>query len=167
MASIFSIISLALVIVLIAACAQRNALWQKKKNGIFRCKRPNCEICISYLQECTSFVTSNGKEWSVRTHITCRSKNVVYYLKCLSCDEATTYAGQTNNLRKRINNHISECKSGKTSDIFDKHVFVCNKQQRIPSFKLYVFLEVFDNSLLDSYENYIHRNRHDTMNRGT
>ena len=72
-----------------------------KPNGIFLCGRSNCKICKFYLQPCTSFMTSNGTEWTVQSHITCHSKFVIYFLKCLSCGEIETYSGKTNDLRKR------------------------------------------------------------------
>ena len=133
--------------------------------GIITCTRPNCDICIYYLQPCTSFVTANNTEWIVRSRITCHSKNVIYYLKCLSCNEATTYGGQAEVLRARTNNHISHCRTGNTSCKFDLHVRECNPELIEPFFKLYVFVELADKSLLDSYEKYIHNGNHDTMNR--
>lgn len=133
--------------------------------GIITCTRPNCKICSSYLQPCTSFMTSNNVEWFVRRRITCHSKNVIYFLKCLSCDEKVTYSGKTNILRKRTNTHISGCRTGRTTDIFDLHVFECNPQHNEPFFKLYVFVELSDTKFLDSYEKYIHSCNYDTMNR--
>jgi hypothetical protein len=135
-----------------------------KPNGIFLCGRSNCDICKFYLQPCISFMTSNNTEWTVQSHITCHSKNVIYFLKCLSCEESTTYSGKTNHLRNRTNNHISECRSGITTDKFDKHVFECNKRGTEPFFKMYVFVELMDTTLLDEYEKYIHKCNFDTMN---
>ena len=86
-------------------------------------------------------------------------------LKCVSCDESTTYSGKTKNLRKRINNNISHCRTGNTDDQFDEHVRRCNNDLSEPFFKVYIFLEVLDEKLLDSYENYFHSNNHDIMNR--
>ncbi len=133
--------------------------------GIFTCSRPNCNICKFYLQQCTSFICANNKEWFVRSHITCHSKNVIYYLKCSSCNGATTYSGKAGITRQRINNHISDCRTGNTTDIFDLHVFECNPHHIEPFFELYIFLELSDSKLMDSYEKYIHRGNYDTMNR--
>ena len=130
-----------------------------KPNGIFL-----CGICNYHLQPCTSFMTSNGTEWTVQSHITCHSKFVIYFLKCLSCDETTTYSGRTNDLRKRTNNHITECRSGKNTDRFDRHVHNCNKRGTEPAFKMYVFIELMDITLLEEYEKYIHKSGFDTMN---
>ena len=138
---------------------------QRKENGIFTCSRSNCELCKSYLQPCSSFITSRNYEWFIRSHITCHSKNVIYFLKCLTCDEKTTYSGKTNNLRNRTNVHISGCRTGRTTDIFDLHVFECNSRHVEPFFKMYVFIELMNDSLLDAYERYVHENGHDTMNK--
>ena len=133
--------------------------------GIFTCTRPNCYICKFYLKPCKSFMCSNGKEWFVRSHITCQSRNTIYFLKCISCNFSTTYSGKATTTRGRTNNHISECRTGRGSDIFDKHVFECNTQKIEPAFELYIFVELSDAKLMDSYENYFHKGKYDTMNR--
>ena len=138
---------------------------EPEENGLFTCNRSNCNLCKCYIVPCKSFTTSNNTEWTLRSRITCHSKHVIYFLKCLSCEERTTYTGKTNNFRNRMNNHISECRSGRTTDRFDLHVHGCNKNLKEPFFKIYVFIEVKDVSLLDSYERYLHRCGHDTMNR--
>ena len=135
------------------------------ETGIFTCGRSNCDICSYYLQPCKSFITSNGTEWFLNSRITCHSLNVIYFLKCLSCEEKVTYSGKTNHLRNRTNNHISDCRTGRTSDKFDLHVHECNKTLTEPFFKLYVFVELSEFSLLEAYENYIHRMGFDTMNK--
>ena len=144
---------------------------QLKPNGLFRCNRPNCKLCQLYIQECNSFTTANGKNWEIRSHITCRSRNVLYYLKCLWCPEPTvfeeTYSGRTNILRSRMNVHISGCRSGKTTDIFDKHVFQCMKKHPAatePYFHIYAFFTVKNTSALETYETHLHRLGLDTMN---
>ena len=137
----------------------------QEETGIFVCGRSNCELCKRYLKPCTSFTTSNSTEWHVKSKITCHSKHVIYFLKCRSCNGNTTYTGKTNNLRKRMNCHISECRSGITSDRFDKHVHRCNSTLSEPFFDLFVFVEVKDVKLLDAYEKYLHQCGYDTMNR--
>ena len=128
----------------------------KEQNGIYKCKDKRCLICKNYLQECTSFITSNNVEWHVKSHITCHSKCVIYFLKCLSC-HVTTYTGKTNNLRKRTNVHISSCRTGNSSDKFDAHVFQCRKRHNIRTEPLF--------KLLMTYESYFHHLNFDTFNR--
>ena len=139
-------------------------------SGLFKCTHGSCEICSwGFLQECTSFITANDEEWIVQGHITCKSRNIIYYLKCLACKLQTTYAGITTTpLNVRMNNHRSECRSGITDDRFDKHVHKCIKTNNFknePYFQVYAFLTVKDASMLRTYESHIHRKGCDTMNR--
>ena len=31
----------------------------------YECKEPRCNSCASYIQECSSFITSNGYNWKI------------------------------------------------------------------------------------------------------
>ena len=139
-----------------------------KPNGLYKCKRTNCEMCRSFIQECTSFVTANGVEWSIQGHITCKSKNVLYYLRCLACNRSTTYTGKTKTqLNQRMNNHRHDCRTGVTSDLFDLHVHDCIKKNNYtsePYFEVLAFLTVKDEAMLLTYESYLHKKGFDTMN---
>ena len=102
-----------------------------KPNGLYRCTDVRCKLCRLYIQECTSFVTSKGTTWEIRSHITCNAHNALYYLKCPWCEVTTkteTYTGRAVILRGRMNTHISCCKLGTGTDLFDKHVFECRKK---------------------------------------
>ena len=148
--------------------------YQNPKNllqpGIFaECTDPRCKICsLGYIQTCSSFETSNGTIWQIKSHINCNTKKVLYYLKCNMCNGATTYTGLTKTkLRARTNNHITCCRKGTGSDIFDRHVFKCgtkNKCLNEPFFKMYAFMAVSAEEKLITYERYLHRGGHDTMN---
>ena len=131
---------------------------------------PNSNSCLlcrhGYIQQCTSFITSNGFEWQIKCQITCNSSNVIYFHKCTAC-QSMTYKGKTNDFRKRMNNHKSSCCSGNSSDIFDNHVFKCRQRlnlSNMPLFLIYAFLTVKDKRLLIPYESHIHRLGFDTMN---
>ena len=140
---------------------------QPEVPGAFKCHRSNCNICKIYLQEVREFICSNGKTWEIRCHITCKSKNVLYFLVCNMCNKET-YTGKTNNLRKRTNVHISSCRTGNTDNIFDIHVYNCgikNKCHIEPFFKLYTFMSVSREEGLIHYEKKLHREKYDTMNR--
>ena len=66
-----------------------------KENGVFRCNSSKCEICkLGYLQEGKSFITSDGRTWDVKCHITCHSLNVLYFLVCNFC-QAESKLGKT------------------------------------------------------------------------
>ena len=135
--------------------------------GFFKCTDSRCILCRDYFEEGDSFVTAHGTVWKIKCHVTCHSLNVLYYLKCIHCNSATTYTGKTNNLRKRMNNHISSCRTGETSDLFDQHVFICKDSSPYPEepfFKINIFMEVSHTSLLLPYESHLHKKKLDTMN---
>ena len=117
-----------------------------KKNGLFRCRNKNCKLCRLYIQECTSFMTHNDTEWQIRSHINCNSVNALYLLKCMKCKnqiKPTSKTGQTVNLRDRMNNHISDCKLGGSSDLFDQHVYECKKQSDTPDAEPYFHIFLY------------------------
>ena len=137
--------------------------------GIFKCSNKMCKICKLYLQECSSFFIANNFEWQIKSHITCNSKNLLYYLKCSICHGKCTYTGKTNNLRKRTNNHISCCRLGTGTNIFDKYVYTCREGVKVtePYFELYAFMAVREEYSLRTYEQFLHNKSHDTMNQPT
>ena len=133
--------------------------------GLFKCNNNNCKICLLYIQPCESFVTSSNVRWHIRSHINCHSKNVIYYLKCNSCHQATTYIGKTTNLRLRTNNHISSCRNGNSCNNFDNHVFRCMGDQNVePYFQLFAFMKLANEQNLLFYENLLQCRGYDTLN---
>ena len=141
-----------------------NTTQSRETIGIFKCNRENCKICKIYLQNDIKFQLSSGKFWMVKSHITCKSKNIIYYLKCNGCDE--TYIGKTINLKSRTNVHITGCRHGNGPNKFDNHVFSCLKDNLVePYFKLYIMLKFNSPERLLTYEHYLQRSNHDTMNR--
>ena len=138
-----------------------------KLPGLFKCGGNRCDLCkLGYIQECNSFTTANGYLWEIKSHINCNSVNVIYYLKCTSCDN-TTYTGMTNNLRLRMNNHKSSSMNGTGTNIFDNHVHHCRQQTKAnqqPLFRIFAFMTVGCSKLLPLYESYLHAKEFDTMN---
>ena len=135
--------------------------------GLFECSRGNCKLCKLYKQVCTSFLTANSVEWHIKNNITCQSKKVIYFLKCICCNLSTSYLGKTKCFRDRMNNHISECRSGNTSDIFDRHVFKCKEINDInqePHSQIFAFMTVSTENLLIPYQSYLHSKKFDTLN---
>lgn len=135
--------------------------------GLFTCTSKKCKLCHDgYIQKCKEFSLSNGKTWTIKTHITCNSHNVIYFLICNFC-KTTSYCGKTNNLRLRMNGHKSSCVSGKSTDIFDNHVFECkgSTKPQGPLFLIYVLMELNDAEKLIAYESLFHSKSIDTMNR--
>ena len=132
-----------------------------------------CKICRLYLQEGSEFVMSNGTIWNLRCSPNCNSLNILYFLVCLFCNYES-YIGKTDDVRDRTNNHISGCRHGRTTDIFDNHVYKCghldtvpeeNKKAMEPYFKLYIMLECSNYHKLLDYEKKFHAAGMDTMNR--
>ena len=72
-----------------------------------------------------------------------------------------------NILRQRMNNHISDSSTGNSTDRFDIHVYNCRKKHNYtkePFFQIYAFMTVPHESMLISYEKYLHNKGFDTMN---
>ena len=141
---------------------------EPKESGLFKCNDNKCKLCRLFIQQCKSFTVADGTEWTIKSHITCQSKCVVYYLSCIFCNGKVTKTGKTNIFRKRMNNHISDCKSGDTSDKFDLHVHECMKKHNNfskPYFKIYVYLEVSHPKFLIPYEDHLHTRNFDTISK--
>ena len=135
------------------------------KSGLFKCTDKRCKICKLYLQEGTYFVTANGTTWTIKCNITCRSKNVLYWLLCRFCLKVSN-TGKTDDLRIRTNNHISACRHGNSTDEFDNHVHNCGSEMSLvePYFKLYAFMTLKNYNNLRNYERKLHMEGHDTIN---
>ena len=70
---------------------------------------------------------ANRKIWKIKTNITCRSRNIVFYLKCKLC-VYETYIGKTiwdhiHGFQTKMNNHITESRGGVSTCKFTIHVF--------------------------------------------
>ena len=111
-------------------------------------------------------MTAKKTEWHIKCNINCKSTNVIYYLVCNCCD-FTSKTGKTNILRSRMNCHISEIRTGNTSDKFDKHVIECKEKHCVtkePYFKIYAYIKLPHENLLLTYESHFHNLGFDTMN---
>ena len=126
-----------------------------------------------YIQECKSFICSNGVEWTIRSHVDCHSVNLLYYLKCLWCPDPSnpeTYTGKTEDTRERMNNHMSDIRTGNTTDRFDRHVNECRKKHGDrgniePYFHMYAFYTIKNKDFLETHEKHLHNKGFDTMNK--
>ena len=137
-----------------------------EKIPITKCHDKRCKICAMYLQCVSSFKLATGKIWETRCTMSCKSKNVIYFLTCNRCNGKVSYIGKTVDLRKRTNGHISSSRTGNGTDIFDNHVFNCDGTgpSTEPYFKLFLMISVAEHSLL-TYESHFHSMGFDTMNR--
>ena len=84
------------------------------------------------------------------------------------CNGAVTKSGKTETkLRARMNNHISDCKTGRTTDIFDLHVHDCgirNNCLNPPYFRIRAFMKLSSPEKLLTYEKVIHERKYATIN---
>ena len=125
------------------------------------------KLCGLYIKPCPNLKTSNNFIWYIRIQITRQSKNVIYFLKCTSSNYSTTYIAKTIDLRSRMNNHITSCRVGGSTDKFDNHVFYCmqNQKQQEPLFKIVTFMKLADkrNSLF--YEKLLQNRGYNSLNK--
>ena len=67
-----------------------------------------------------------------------------------------------------MNNHITACRYGTSTNKSDNHVFKCsNKNERVakePYFKVYAFMTVNNKNKLLCYGSYLHKKGFDSMN---
>ena len=79
------------------------------------------------------------------------------------CNGKTTYIGKNKTkLRIRTNNHITCCRNGSGTNIFDKHVFKCgtnNKCLQPPYFKILAYMKVSTDEKLFTYERHLSTER--------
>ena len=142
------------------------------ENGLYKCLDKRCKICSLYINQCKSFEMSNGKTWEIRSNITCRDNNIVYYLKCNMCNKQTTYIGKTigditHGFKPRMNQHISDCRHDKSTCKFPRHVYDCgikNNCLKEPFFEINVMLKLNNSHRVEMFEKMFHLKGYDTLN---
>ena len=78
------------------------------------------------------------------------------------CNGNVTKSGKTETkLRARINNHISDYKSGNTTDMFDLHVHQCGIENNC---HILEFMKLSKPNKLLTYEKIIHKRKYATIN---
>ena len=88
------------------------------------------------------------------------------------CNEKETHIGKTigdntKKLKVRINQHISDCKTGVSTCKFLHHVYGCgikNNCLEEPFFSLNIMLQLNKSDRLETSEKHFHLKGHDTMN---
>ena len=143
-----------------------------RRQGLFHCTDKKCKLCHLYIQECNSFITHNNTEWKIKSDIHCNSINVLYFLKCKKCpnqERPVSNTGKTfTRMRDRMNNHITSCRLGGSSDLFDNHVFECKQNSSNPDeepyFHVYAFMTVKRRESLLTYESHLHKRGFDSIN---
>ena len=143
-----------------------------KKAGTYKCSDKTCKICQNYLNESNKFTMSNGQVWEICREIDCHSVNVIYYFECKMCNEKEAYSGKTKGdstkgFKVRINQHISDCKTGDSTCKFLCYVYDCgNKNICLEElfFSLNIMLWLNKNDRLETIEKLFHLKDYDTMN---
>ena len=111
-----------------------------------------CSNCIyhknGYINPCTSFKfkLTNGKiiTWNYTKYFTCDSRNVLYLLKCRTCNEF--YIGETQDFKKRTRKHKSDIFHPENSMCkrCAEHIRDCTKMTE-PFFEIFPFYHNEDN----------------------
>ena len=100
---------------------------QPTEIGIKHCSDKRCLSCRrNYLQLTDKIISPVGKLlFTIKCNFLCKSKNILYYMTCTICGK--DYVGQTNDFRKRINNHKSDIRGTPTEDTIpvDEHIHHC------------------------------------------
>ena len=89
--------------------------------GLCTCNNKTCKLCALYIKQCTSFETPNNALGSSTSHITCQSKTVICFLKSTCCPV---------DMRSGMNNQITSCRFGGSTDKFDNHVLYYIRNQK-------------------------------------
>ena len=65
-----------------------------------------------------------------------------------------------------MNNHITSCRLGGSTDKFDSHVFYCMQNQiKEPFFQILTFMKLADEQNLLFYEKLLQNRGYDTLNK--
>ena len=83
--------------------------------GCFKCDKNRCDLCKNYFIESRIFRSfKTGKSYSIRSNLTCDSKNVIYLVSCKKCQ--LQYIGSTTTeFKVRFRNHKSSMVTNKKS----------------------------------------------------
>ena len=107
---------------------------------------------------------SNNVRWELRSHVTCRSINIISYLKCNMCKKKEACIGKTvgDNIvgfKSRMNQHISDSRTGVPTCKFPMHIYKCglrNKCLNEPFFEINIMMKLKSSNQLETDENYFH-----------
>ena len=133
---------------------------------MFNCNNKNCKLFVLYIKLCTNLNTSSNITWYIRSHITCQSKRVIYFLKYSSFDYNTVYIDKTVDLRSLMNNHITSYRLGGSMGKFENHVFYwMQNQKREQFFEVLTFMKLAEEQNLLFYEKLLQNTVYDTLDK--
>ena len=83
--------------------------------GCFKCDKNRCDLCKNYFIESRVFSSfKTGKSYTIRSNLTCDSRNVIYLVSCKKCQ--LQYIGSTTTeFKVRFRNHKSSMVTNKKS----------------------------------------------------
>ena len=144
----------------------------QQQNRLFKCIDKRWKICSLYIVEGHNFTMSNNMRWELRSHVTCRSVNIIYYLKCNMCKKKETYIGKTvgDNIvgfKSRMNQHISDSRMGNSKCKFLIHDYKCGLKSKCLKeqfFEINIVMRLKSSSQLETHENHFHKKGYDTLN---
>ena len=80
--------------------------------GSAPCNSKRCKCCPEMVMANGFLSYRTGRRYNIRTHMTCKSSNIVYLITCRKC--SVQYVGETENpLHIRMNGHRSDIRTGK------------------------------------------------------
>ena len=119
-----------------------------------------CNLCllviiktVNYVHYISNHAPISNVIWYIRTPRACQSKNVIYFLECISCNYATTLTSKSVDLHSRKNNHITSYRFGGSTKKFGNHIFYCvqNQEQEL-LFQILTFMKLVEEQNLLFYE---------------
>ena len=106
------------------------------------------------MENMSKYLTNKCQVWEICIETDCHAVNVIYFPKCSMCSENVTYIGKrtgdnTKGLKVRLNQYISDSKTGVSTCKFPCHVCDCGiflsstffPLERILTFKILIFLK--------------------------
>ena len=92
-----------------------------------KCKFPTCQICFLLIHDNT-IKMENGVCHNVNKPMNCNSLYLIYMILCLKC--GSTYIGETENFRARVNLHKSQTRNADLRKLrVNKHMFECSQEK--------------------------------------
>ena len=121
-----------------------NAFFTNKTAGVFKCSDTRCLCCQQLLLEISYTFKNVGKQFFLKTKMTCDSRNHIYVVICPTCKKE--YIGETgigdSKLRDRVRiyrQHIRQPEHEKLK--VEKHLRTCGKG----NFTIFPFLQFRSN----------------------
>ena len=142
-----------------------------QQNGLFKCSDIRFKFVYCILLKDTASLCQ--VTWDImQSHVTCRSINIIYYLKCNTCKKKEIYIGKTvgNHIvifKSRMNQRISDSRTGVLTCKFPVHVYnwgLKNKCVNKPFYEINIMMKLKSSNQSETYENYCHKKVYDILN---